>query len=326
MRRELSTKEKELISSIQLQAEASIEIVAKELRLKHHTVRYLIQKLISDKILVPYPFINFVPLGYNEYDLFCSMRFDNENKRTEFLEYLRKSPQISWLIEIGGEYQYGIGITANNIYSVHNEIAKISSKFGAIFNIKSLSTCLRWSVFRRKYLSSKPTRVNELKVGPSNSKESIDQIDAAILNGLSRFPELSFSQIARKINIPETTFSYRIKILREKKIFLGRVYGVECYRINMQVFRINISLSDVSPKAINSLYQFSANSPWIMSFVEFSGGWDISLRIEVHEASEAFKLAQQLNDKFSRIIANLVVYPVFHEHKIEPFPILDKYP
>ncbi len=320
MTRILSEKEKQVISAVQLQADAPIAKVAADLKIKHHTLRYILERLKSEKILIPYPFINYVPLGFNEYDLYCSLSFAKDTQRTAFIEYIKQSPHISWLIGIGGDYQFGIGFLAEDQYSVSNLIETISAKFGAIFTTKNFANCIRWWVFRRKYLSAKPARVNELWVGPTEQKYHADDTDKLILTGLSNHPALSMAQLARKIGVPETTLSFRLKGLRAGQVLQGFAYSVDSARFNMRVYRIHISLSDLSQRTIANLFNFASRCPWITSFSQYAGAWDINMRVEVVEADEVFRLAQSLNDSFRGIISSLKVFPLFEEIKLSPFP------
>ena len=320
MGRALSEIERQIISAAQLQADLPITELAKQVKMKSHTVRYALERLLREKIISPYPFINYVPLGFHEHDLYCSLKFRDQEDRSKFISYLKQSRSVSWLIELGGDYQYGIGVIARDIYEVQSVIDGIASRFGPIFMEKTFATCLRWSVFRRKYLTSKVAKINELKVGPSSEAVKVDEQDLAILAAMSKFPEYSSKELAKLVNLPPTTFGYRVGVLRNKGIYLGLAYGLEPTRFGMQVFRLQIALSNPGHDQVRRLYEVAKASPWVMSFVEFYGGWDIAMRVEVPQPSEAFALGEHLVDSFGDSIRSLRLLPVFHEQKLQPFP------
>ena len=118
-----------VIRAAALQADASIKAVSKIAGFREHVVRYELDRLIEAGVLNRTAFIDLYPLGYNIYDIFFSIGSQKKDIKEAFLRTLMEAPQVTFLAEIGGEYQYDIGICCKHNAQVNIFLEDISRKF-----------------------------------------------------------------------------------------------------------------------------------------------------------------------------------------------------
>jgi DNA-binding Lrp family transcriptional regulator len=319
---DLSQKERDVASCLQLGADRPLAEIAKESGYKVHTVRYVLNSLLERGILRPYTLIDFYPLGLIDFIIFCSATFKRESEREKFIRFLVKCPEVSWISEVGGEHQYGISICARRPEEVELFLHSVGRNIGDVLIEKKIATCLRWTLFRRKYLSSVASKITQLSVGYQGQREDIDQTDQQILAYLCENPLSTQRDLAQHIGTSSSTIEYRMKALRRKHILVGTVYSIEAEKFGFIPFRFHISLRGIHPNHRTALFDFCKKNLYVTSFVECMGEWDLSLRVEVPSSLAAIALQRQFYDSFPAAIAHVQVLPVVTEHKFSGFPLL----
>jgi DNA-binding Lrp family transcriptional regulator len=111
----LTEKEATVLASVELRADAPMTVLRKESGLREHTIRYALRSLIQRKVITPIPFINLHRLGLTVYSLFFTVGGEKRGAHDALIRSIIATPQVLWVGEFGGEYQYGVGVAARRL-------------------------------------------------------------------------------------------------------------------------------------------------------------------------------------------------------------------
>lgn len=318
----LSDKERIVLACVEHRANEQITVLQKKTKLRIHTIRYCLSSLLRrGAIIGKAPFINLYPLGYTDYTIYFSISTKTKHSIQQLFTLLQSKKSVSWLAQLGGEYQIGIALCAKRVEETAALLDNISSKYGEIFFRKSISVRLGFTAFGRKYLWSRPDAHKELRVyRNSESDYSIDEVDHQILSAMSNRQYESIRDLARLIQIPATTTERRIDRLEEIGVIEGYIYRLRLAQFGAQTYRLLIYTKGLEKGFTGRFYKFCAEHPNILHLFECLGAWDFEVGIEVYSSEAATEVVQDLYQKFSDTLSEVKMLQIFKHLKYSGYP------
>ncbi len=316
----LSTRDREVILKAQLRASEPLSRLRKGLNYKEHTVRYSIQRCLETNIIKPRVFVNLNRLGFNQYEVFFTLSSDTRQSRNGLIKSLIASNQISWFGQLGGDFQYGFNMAAENIGEVVSFFADLSEKFGTVFMEKAFAERVSLQYFGSKYLSPKTRPAGALSYASTTEKVEIDDVDHRILSALSRTGERSSRRIARELSVPQTTVDYRLRKLEEKGVIVGYYYNLQAQELGYQSFLLLAGMKSVSIRAINDFKAFCAKHPNVLLLIHSLGSWDFEVWIDTETAVQATAIVEEIYDAFGHELSWIKILPAFQALKVAEYP------
>lgn len=315
----ISEREKKVLFAVELDAEKPITQVAKEVGLKGHTLRYALERLHEHQVIAKRTFINIYPLGYADYAIYFSLAPDKQSTKDDLLKFLTNADVVSWLAFFGGEYQYGMAISAKNAAHVQKFLDVVSEKFPGIFFHKSLSIRTGLTLISRKYLNPASSKIKTVHFGYIERSVTIDEKDHALLAGLES-RDVSLRDLSTQLKIPLTTIQQRVSALKKRGIIEGSIYQVDATKFGMQAFRFLIEAKSVNKKTRDALYEFSIKHPYICYCIDCLGSWDYELGVEVPRGDDAVETQQELYKRFGNELISVKILPLFGHLKLKNYP------
>ena len=316
----LNPRARKIVRTVALNADATNKELSQMINCPEHVVRYELDKLLGAGILNRTAFIDPYALGFCFYDIYFSINSNKSDLKQAFVQTLIESPQVIFLGEVGGDFQYDVGISCRESAEVNQFLEKLNEKYSNIFFEKTISVRLRLSLFTRKYLSSTKPKVEQLKLGGLSKRIEISPQEKKILSAFSNVNHKSKRDIARATNIPLSTFEARVRNLKEKGIIKGFIYEVRPDLYDVQQYKLLIYAKGVDPERTRKLENFALNHPNIVIFIECLGDWEYELSVEVEKANEITELTQQVYQEFGDSLTSIKVVPVFNRLKFSLFP------
>jgi DNA-binding Lrp family transcriptional regulator len=320
----LTQKTADILAAVQLSYSSTFKEIANITGHKEHTVRYAMGQLRANGIIEPYAFLNIDLLGYIKYFALVSLTPGKTRADEDFLRFLKESDLVSWLLEVGGDYQYGFCICVRSSQQAYDFLTRLSKEFGDIIVEKSVATIVSHAIFGRKYLSKKVQPKTAVYAGESNAllkgRYELDAIDKKILSGLSSCRFFTNTDAARALNIPTTTFESRLAKLQTKEILVRQIYGINVQELGILQFRLLIHCRGWLPSLQKKLYLYFKQHRQIVSAVTYLGAWDFDCRVEVENPLEVTKIRQELFERFKSELLSIKVIPQFREQKFNMYP------
>ncbi len=312
----------DILSEIQLKGDISVKHLAEKVEVPVHVAHYALSRLRERGIIAPFPFVNVYPLGLEQYGLFFSLSGGIELRR-RIVKYLVDSPCVSWVLYLGGDLQYGIGVCAHSSGETMRFLTSLSERFGDVFYEKQLSVRTQCTLFRRRYLSRRLHRQETLKYGDTGTQISIDSLDHLLLRVLTNVPASSNRDIGRFLGVSHTTVRNRIAGLRERGVLPGMATGIDSTKLGMHPYRLLLFFSKVGAGLRDELFIFAAQNPNIFAVMECLGSWDFELKVEVDSPGSLTSLLDAVYERFGSIVRTIKVLSVLGTAKLAFYPLRD---
>ncbi len=320
----LSEKEREILAVVQTDAELPIQRIAELTGFASHSVRYHIGNLQSRGVIgQPLPFINVYRLGYTEYVLYLSLSAEGQTNRQALLEELSQTQAVSWLLQVGSQYQYVVSICALHVQHVAAVLNSVCKQFGNVFAEKEMILRLAFTYYGRRYLSDTNYVPNRLHVGGADELVEVDDIDRKVLSAMAHGEYKSISHLSRLTGIPNTTLERRKRRLEEEHVIDGYTYQLSAEDIGVQQFKLLLGVKGMSPSLTAALFEFCEERSEVIFFVECIGSWDYEFGIEVKSASEVSDTRQALHTQFQNEVLAIHTVPVMSYVKRHSYPFYE---
>jgi Lrp/AsnC family transcriptional regulator, leucine-responsive regulatory protein len=317
---DLSARERKTLAAIEHRGNATIPMLRKLTHSRDHTLRYCLRTLTDRGVIVgKAPFINMYPLGFTEWTIFFSLACESEKLQRAFISALVRSPVISWVGALGGEYQFGIALMVRRVEQVSALLNGLAAKYGNIVFKKALSLKTSFTAFGRKYLCPEMS-IPVLSFAGTGKETSIDEIDDRILSAMAGPPYHSNRQLAQSLGIPGTSVERRIDRLEAAKIIAGYIYRLRLAAFDIQAYRLLVFARGMNPELTRRLRDFAAQHPQVLHFIECLGPWDYELGVEVEHAEAVTGISNALSSQFGAAIYNIQLLQVFRHLKYSGYP------
>lgn len=318
----LSDHEKLVLAAAELLADAPATTLQKATGLRQHTIRYSLSRLRQRQIIRQIPLINPFIFGLQLYNIFFSIGAERRTQREAFIKMLAMEPEVTWIGEFGGEFQYGIAVMARSMGAVVDLMNRLAKRYEKIFFDKSISLQYATTVYHRKYLTSKVLRIRPRRLESSANSPVIhlDDLDRKILQALTESDDMSLRKVAQKVGIAHSTFQLRLNKLSEVGAIVGSILVIDTAAFDVQGFKLLLYARGLSYELDQALQKFCAQHPNVIYLIECLGSWDFEIGVEVMHAEEVSEIIQQLYDNFGEQLRAIKVLSKFRDLKVKWFP------
>lgn len=318
----LSSNDKRILDRVYLDAETPLTEIAKELGLKEHTVRYSIDKMESRGLLQRSAFIDVYSLGLLHYGLFFSLSTGKKGRYNEVLNFLANSEKVSFVVELGGEFNLGASLCVKNIIELAELQNTLSTRFGDIIHEKQIAARLRLIDFSPKFLLGRESKKESLSWGATDAQNTIDRLDHEILSAITRTPAATLRELAHALGASSATIDLRLKKLRRNGIFKRMRYLVDFEKLGALSFVILVYVRSLDKALRERMLRFCAQHPNVAFVVENMGSWDFELGIHTFHARTVVDITSDLYDLLGAGVSTIKALPVFAFSKVSNYPFL----
>lgn len=317
----LTPEQSKVLSAIELDAEITASAVARMLRLKVPTVEHAIFRLREIGLLVGRTaIVDVYSLGLSEFGLFLTLPNTTEVVRQQFVDALMRDSAITWLAETGGRFEFMINVLAPDAVLVRRKMESWSERFGLCFGARSL--CIRTERMRfwRGFFGSKRSALPQFHLRAGERVEELDPVDRKLLMALTAASFESYRELANTCKIPISTFLRRIQRLRERRLLLGFGYRLNLAVLNIEQYRLLITMRRLTPATHRSLIHLCGQHPNIKLLVATSGNWDYEVEVDLPPNYSARSVARQIEAALRDTVESVEICPIFQHLKYISFP------
>lgn len=152
----LDTSDWRILELLMFDARLSISQIARRTKLSRDVVKYRLDKLIGEKIILSFlTRVNLSKLGYSTWG-YVHIRFQNlaPQREQEFIDFIRNSENVIFAHSTLGSWDFGIEFFAKDPKHFFNLQKELKEKFGDI--IKDSETGSFVEVYKIQYVPPKP--------------------------------------------------------------------------------------------------------------------------------------------------------------------------
>jgi DNA-binding Lrp family transcriptional regulator len=314
----ISSLDLRIISAVELAGRRTPKQIAKLIRSKEHQVRYRLHKLREAGVLSKAEaVIDLSKLGITHHTVIFTLSLQKATDWIRIVNHLKKRTSVSWLYHMGGEFQFGVSISARTIHEVADELDLLSDLFGAVLLRKRIASQRGFVYFGRRYLGRFS---GEIRFNAPTKAEEISAEDHLLLKGICEFGADDWSECCRRLHISRASFDRRRIDLEERGILKGTVCRVDVERLGRHSYLILITTRGTSRALTEQMYHFAERERDAVYLMQAIGAWDFEIGIEVVSPKDIADLSRRLFDEFGTGIAEVSILPVLEYYKFRALP------
>lgn len=139
-----------------------------------------------------------------------------------------------------------------------------------------------------------------------NLPYGLDELDLGILKLLQLDARIPFSELARKIGVPEATVRYRVKKLIERGVIRGFYTLLEPMKVGFP-FSV-ITLAEVDPEELDNVFGSISKMPEITHVFKLTGKHNIAAIFHARNMEHVSQIDEEIrSEKGVRSVETLLV-------------------
>ena len=253
----LDTKQREILRACLNRQFSSIDELARLVPYRPHAIRYCLNQLRERNVINRFIVLNPCRLGYMMINIFFSIAEKDARKTKAILDEIAKYKAIQWLAEItGGKHRFELTIQVRNLHEMKQFFDLLMQKNQCSFENKIFAIEWSHSYFGEKYISSSSVKIPTVSFEDNGSIAEIDDIDRGILRFMQEGRGDSDAEIARKLKVPLSTFTYRKDRLKEAGVIVAEVYRLNWNDAERYIYCALVSVSRLTTQFNDQFQKF----------------------------------------------------------------------
>jgi len=312
----LSAKELEILAACETEAELTFPAIAKRTGTKEHVVRRALDTLTKKGVIRRRAYINSFLLGTAPYLLAFALNTDGKRQRRKLLEYLQTLREVSYFSEVGGRFNIFTEIRFRSVHQIQSFLDQLSLEFGNVFEEKEILALTSMSDLPTLAKIKDRPRLREFATSISSLTVDLQELDLQILQSLSQSFEESNTRIAKRLNIPLSTFEYHVKRLEKIGLILGSRYQIDLSLLGLTTFNHLVSARGFHPALREKMLDFARHDPAVHCFRTFIGAWDFLFECHYQSSEESIEFVERLDAAHGADIDWVESVPVLKHGKV----------
>ena len=296
---------------------ASVQEISREAGLRSDSARRKIARYRDAGILTPRVLVNTFPLGLERYSLFGSLGEPNRRRYERLITSLINAPQVSLVLELSGDYEFEVNLTVSNQRELRDFLEQLSAKHGMHFTHKALGIQLGHSIFGTRCIAQRRKPFSPLIYSDTDEIFLTDELDTELLSESVRIGTVDPSPLARSLNEPVSTVSYRLRRLKEAHVLMGLSFLVHINKLHHYV--VLVYLKSFSEDLRIKLSKFCKKEPNVFYSVDSIGSWDFELGITTVDPTLLIDTLRNFQSEFGDSISQTKVLNILNRRLVRDF-------
>jgi len=137
-----------------------------------------------------------------------------------------------------------------------------------------------------------------------NSMEGLDAKDMLILNELQKDCRISYTKLAKIIDLSVDSTKKRVQKLQKNGCFFPKVQLRPRHFGYPYIVDVKIKLSSYDEKSLKSFIDYLKNHPRVAEAIRISGEWDFTIVIFAKGNEDLARIGDEIRNKFATIISD----------------------
>jgi len=312
---DLSLIDKKIISMMDYNPRITFKELAKACHLSKDTIKYRINKLEKEKIILGYTcYIDYKKLGNQSYKLYFKINGTTEQKNA-LKEYLRKQKNVFAIFDSNGTWNFAVALFAKT----HQEFNKIENslleKFGEIITDRRFCTMIEAKLIHKNLLEieKKDNLQEEYSFWGEIENKKLDDIDKKIVKILHENSRESLVNISDKLKLSIDAVKNRINKLKENKLLYIYKTKINYEILGYDQYKLLLYPKTYSDETEEKIINFLKNNKNCINIIRTIGPWKIEAEFLSKKTNEIDKVLDELYNSFRENILNIEVSTLRNE-------------
>lgn len=311
----LDLLDRKLLFELDKDSRISLTGLSKKLRRSKEVIHYRMKKLEESGVITSYEiFVNFASFDKMTIGVYFRPKKITADKEKELLNFLLKYPTIARVSQSIGEFDLSIAVEAKNLYELDRTVAEIKSAFPGEIGDYEVHTRVKALRFSRNYLINQKRKIHESMTLADYTlpKFNGDDLDKKILYSLSKNARKSGLEIAKELNVSNSTIISRLKRLKKKKVITLSTIFINHNKMGYECYRLLIKTNDLTPEKEHKLISYCESNPNITHYLRGIGVWNVEFIIEVENLLQYHSIYKEIGTLFSQDIQKMTSLTMFN--------------
>jgi Lrp/AsnC family leucine-responsive transcriptional regulator len=317
----ISETERQILYLMLMNGRASVAELAKTVGCPAHVAQHAIKKFRDNRLLSRRVAVNPYNLGYIGCHFLIGLSGEEHSKREEVAEFLARYPQITAILEIGGEYDFFLSMITRSRGELARINQEISEKMGHLLIKRHIGLPVRHAVFGAKLLTSRTDLYTEciydISGEPMSPPLILDDVDHQLLRALTSAEAESSASLARSLGVPASTIDYRMKRLESQGIICGDMRELNGNLLGLTHYLMLVVFKGMPEEQHAKFYNFSKFHQNITHFTVEVGPWDYMLGVAVRSTNDLANLLRQIREVFGPNVSSITPIPLLNTRKVK---------
>jgi Lrp/AsnC family leucine-responsive transcriptional regulator len=317
----LDRRDRIILYELDRDARQPLSSIAKKAHLSREAVLYRVRGYLKDGIIRNYlAVINMAKLGFTHHKVYVKLHNASAEKEKELVDYLCKSPRVTWAASCEGKYSLAFAVKARDLVELDAFMKELNRNFWQYIMVADISSIIGAHYFHRNYLiGGRRETKRQIFWGISGVAAKLDKEDVGVLDALAESPRATSVEIAKRLGVSPDSVLRRIKRLEGQEILEHNMLWPDVNKLRGFYYKVLITLRNTTAEREEKLLKFCGSHPDIVYIVNCVGPWQFEIDVEVASMEEFRALMQSLLREFPDIVSDYTPLNIYEEHKYRFF-------
>lgn len=321
----LEKMDREILYSLDEDSSKSLTKIGQELGLSPQLVKYHIEKLEKERIILAYwPMIEFRKLGNSNASYFLKLKNLSSAAEKDLYEYLNRVNDFNIVMRGDGYWDLHFVISSPNIFRTVDVFNHFYDKFHRYILSYDNAISVGFYQFRREYLSDKETKKEYPPLaytGGDVEKFPLSSTALRIVEALNQKSRQSYAELAKNLGMSRERVIYNIEKIKKEKIIQSNTYLLDHDKIGFPRYRILLQVSNFTSERFKDLFSFCQKNPNIIHLLRLFGSWQMLIDVEIESSEELRELFREIMKHYGDIILRIENTHVYKIDKFRDVPL-----
>lgn len=296
--------QKKIVGILTTEGNVTVSQLAKHLRVRPHSIRYQLDRLVETQSLVKSIMINQRALGYQVFNLFFDLPAARAKKAIEFLS---GRDEVAWLAQNVGPRRYEMTIVIRDYTALAHLLLAMGEACGAM--PRDVINAVEGEVFHwgLRFLTEATSTSPIAHFITTRETLTLDALDREIMHIFHSSSASSLGSMASKLRVPPSTIKYRFDKLR-----VAGVISEEIYFINtpMKIFQgqIVIQLRVRTHDIESFILSTCSRHPYVECLIAGVGNWDYKVLLGAESLPDLLKVEEEITQALAKHVLKQSIY------------------
>ncbi len=310
----LDVKDRRIISLLDENSRQSDTKIGKEIRKSPQFVRYRINQLIMNGVIIGNnAVVDYDKLGLRKFLAYVKF----ENIYPELLDqialFFAGKEECHSIMELDGNYDLAVSFLLKDASAFSKIWDEFKAQYCNCIDTYKMLIVHGYELYPQRFLYSSEAEKYPLVITQRDIRCTLDKADREIINTLSEDSRTHLVQISLKGQMTSTAVAARIKKLEKTGIILGYKTSIRYRRIGYVSFLVEIMLDDMSIR--RGLIEYIKNHDGLSEFYSTFNGADLEFRFIAQDQTEFLAIMQKTLNRFKGKIRQFSYSTVVKSHK-----------
>lgn len=299
----LDSNDKKILAQLDSNARMTYKEISKKTRIPKETVKYRIEKLEKEKIILGYwTVIDYAKRGMLLYRLYVKFQNNDPNKEKQLIDFLVARKEVKIVFRFSGSYDVALGIFVKSHHECEQFLDSLRKQFNNSMARTHLSLFTSYVEYSKTYLFGGEKQVFETC---SRSKPVLlDETDERILTLLEHNARISLVELAKKCNVTLATVRSHLRLLLKQGVIVGFRPLLNLEKLGYVYYKVDLFFNTPNDQFIRHVLSHPNVAYTEKSLI--SSDFEFDVEVQTHQ--EFISIMNSFAQKFPGVIREYSYY------------------